>query len=61
MSVKEEISVQLKLRQLEYLNRMAMKYDLPDKSKALRCLIDYAIEKADREHDIFGEIRCHEC
>jgi hypothetical protein len=53
--------IELKQRQFDYLTEMAKKYDLPDESKAVRCLINYAIEQAERQDEIFGEIRCLHC
>ena len=37
------------------------KYDLPDQSKALRCLLDYVEEKESEWDDIFATIRCNRC
>lgn len=61
MSDKQEFTVELKPRQFDYLNAMVAKYDLPNPSKALRCLIDHAIESDDAEASIFTEIRCLDC
>ncbi|MGF1624453.1 MAG: hypothetical protein ACFCVH_06180 [Alphaproteobacteria bacterium] len=46
--------------QLAFLERMAADYNLADAGKALRTLIDFAIEEGDREQ-IFTEIRCLRC
>ena len=37
------------------------KYELPDKSKALRCLLDYVEEKEDAWDEIFATVRCNRC
>lgn len=61
MSASYEYEITLKERQHAYLKEMARKYNLADESKALRCLIDYAIEQKDAEKSIFQEIRCVDC
>jgi hypothetical protein len=61
MSASHEFQFTLKDRQRAYLAEMAKKYRLDDESKALRCLVNYAIEKKDAEADIFQEIRCQDC
>ncbi|HKK28838.1 MAG TPA: hypothetical protein VKA18_00395 [Alphaproteobacteria bacterium] len=43
-----------------YLDEMVRKYDLSDRDKALRCLLDYAIQDGNSD-EIFGEIRCLRC
>jgi len=44
--------------QLEYLELMAEKHSLPDVSKALRCLVSYAMAEPTREDAIFEVVRC---
>ena len=39
----------------------AKKHNLPDRSKALRCLITFAMEQTEQEASIFTEIRCTSC
>lgn len=46
--------------QLEWLKAMAETYSLPDASKALRVVLDHAIQDADEEQ-IFMSIRCRRC
>ena len=46
--------------QKAWLESMAEKHNLPDTSKALRVLLDFAIESGD-EGDIFDTIRCRHC
>ena len=59
--MSEEYAVELKQRQVDYLAEMAAKHDLPDRSKALRCLVNFAMAKPEQESDIFDEIRCTDC
>ena len=61
MAENETFSVELKRSQFEYLEKMASKYDLPDTSKALRCLINHAVERPEHEQDVFETIRCPDC
>ncbi len=59
--MREEHEIELKEFQKDYLARITSKYDLPDMGKAIRCLIDYAIEMEDHEVEIFKLERCHSC
>lgn len=61
MSENRTYTIELKPAQFEYLTRMKKKHDLPDESKALRCLINFALEEPGRENEIFAEIRCLDC
>jgi hypothetical protein len=45
---------------LEMLQTIVERYQLPDASKALRCLLDYAATDGDWQA-IFGEVRCRRC
>ncbi|MBM3538938.1 MAG: hypothetical protein FJX55_14025 [Alphaproteobacteria bacterium] len=45
---------------LAMLNDIAQRHGLPDASKALRCLLDYAATDGDWQA-IFGKIRCRRC
>ena len=54
-------TLELKANQVEYLDAIAKKHILPDRSKALRCLITFAMEQAEHEDSIFTEIRCANC
>ena len=54
-------TLELKEEQLAYLDEMAKKHNLPDRSKALRCLITFAMQEAGHEASIFTEIRCVNC
>ena len=44
----------------EMLTRIAERYGLPDASKALRCLLDYAATDGDWD-EIFKTVRCCRC
>ncbi|HEX4952565.1 MAG TPA: hypothetical protein VF017_04115 [Thermoanaerobaculia bacterium] len=61
MSENRKHTVELKPEQFDFLTRMTKKYDLQDESKALRCLINFAIEASGQEKEIFDEIRCTHC
>jgi aspartyl/asparaginyl-tRNA synthetase len=52
--------LEIEADQLEWLNRMAKSYSLPDASKALRVVLDHAMEDAD-EDQVFMSIRCRRC
>ena len=45
---------------LDWLEDMSTKYDLPDKDKALRIVLDYVMTEAD-EKPLFTKIRCLHC
>tara|TARA_B100001750_G_C15427033_1_gene556067 strand:+ start:560 stop:754 length:195 start_codon:yes stop_codon:yes gene_type:complete len=59
---KENINVEIEVGHLDWLANIVEKFELPDESKALRILLDYAIEEADEE-DIFDieNMRCRHC
>jgi len=44
----------------DMLKRITQKYKLADKSKALRCLLDYAATDGDWD-EIFAKVRCRRC
>ena len=44
----------------EMLLDIARRYELPDASKALRCLLDYAATDGDWD-SIFKKVRCRRC
>lgn len=52
--------LEIEADQLEWLNQMAKSYSLPDASKALRVVLDHAMEDAD-EDQVFMSIRCRRC
>lgn len=55
------ISVELESGKVEFLDQVVRKYGLPDVSKAIRCLINYARENPDQLDAIFAEVRCLDC
>ncbi len=43
------------------LEEITNKYALPDKSKTLRCLLDYVEENENEWDEIFATVRCNRC
>ena len=46
---KIELTLSLESDHLDWLSEIIQDYDLPDESKAIRILLDYAIEDADKD------------
>ena len=61
MSEKKDVSFEIYSDSEKMLEQIVDKYDLPDKSKALRCLLDYVEEKESDWDDMFATIRCNRC
>ena len=61
MSEKKEVSFEIYDDSEKMLDQIVDKYDLPDKSKALRCLLDYVEEKETDWDDMFATVRCNRC
>ena len=61
MSEKKEISFEIYSESEAMLQQIVDKYDLPDRSKALRCLMDYVEEKESEWDEMFATIRCNRC
>ena len=61
MSENIEYTLELKEDQYQFLTEMVDKYSPDDESKALRCLINFAIEESEHQESIFDEIRCRHC
>ena len=61
MSEKKDVSFEIYSDSEKMLEQITDKYDLPDKSKALRCLLDYVEEKETDWDDMFATIRCNRC
>ena len=61
MSEKKDVSFEIYSESEKMLEQITDKYDLPDKSKALRCLLDYVEEKETDWDDMFATIRCNRC
>jgi|TARA_Y100000996_G_scaffold319937_1_gene256067 hypothetical protein len=61
MSEKIDMSFEIYSDSEKLLEQIVDKYDLPDKSKALRCLLDYLEEKESDWDDMFATVRCNRC
>ena len=61
MSEKKDVSFEIYSDSEKMLEQIVDKYDLPDKSKALRCLLDYVEEKESDWDDMFTTVRCNRC
>ena len=61
MSEKKDVSFEIYDDSEKMLDQIVDKYDLPDKSKALRCLMDYVEEKESDWDDMFATVRCNRC
>ncbi len=46
---------------LEMIRKITQKYELPDESKTIRCLLDFVSEKEANWDSIFKKIRCLRC
>ena len=59
---KTELSITIESDQIDWLTEIIQDYDLPDESKVLRVLLDYAIQDVDKD-DIFSpeNMRCRHC
>ena len=58
---KIDVSFEINSDSEKLLDQIVIKYDLPDKSKALRCLLDYVEEKDSEWDEMFKTIRCNRC
>ena len=61
MSEKKDVSFEIYSDSEKMLEQINDKYDLPDKSKTLRCLLDYVEEKESDWDDMFATVRCNRC
>ena len=61
MSEKIDMSFEIYSDSEKLLEQIVDKYDLPDKSKALRCWLDYLEEKESDWDDMFATVRCNRC
>ena len=61
MSEKKDVSFEIYDDSEKMLDQIVDKYDLTDKSKALRCLMDYVEEKESDWDDMFATVRCNRC
>ena len=61
MSEKKDVSFEIYSDSEKMLEQIVEKYDLPDQSKVLGCLLDYVEEKESDWDDMFATIRCNRC
>jgi len=61
MSEKKDVSFEIYSDSEKMLDQITDKYDLPDKSKTLRCLLNYVEEKESDWDNIFATVRCNKC
>ena len=61
MFEKKDVSFEIYSDSEKMLEQIVEKYDLPDKSKALRCLLDYVEENELDWDNMFATIRCNRC
>ena len=56
------MTLELESDQLDWISEIIQDYDFPDESKAIRVLLDYAIQDGDKG-DIFSpkNMRCRHC
>lgn len=55
-----EATVKIRAGHMAWLEQMAKDHQLPDANKALRVLLEYAVQEGDVEA-IFKQVRCHHC
>jgi hypothetical protein len=58
---KATYSIELEKDMMWFLEQMTTQYDLPDVSKTVRCLVNYARYVETARDDIFAEVRCDTC
>ena len=58
---KKEITFEINTDSDEMLEKRVEEYKLPDKSKAIRVLLDYVEEKESEWDDMFATVRCNRC
>lgn len=57
---KVPITVEIEADQKEWLEEIVKKHEMPDTSKAMRVLLDFALT-FDDEDRIFEKVRCFRC
>ncbi|MEE2999032.1 MAG: hypothetical protein VX693_03850 [Pseudomonadota bacterium] len=57
---KITVSFEINSDSQDMLQEITEKYDFTDKSKAVRCLLDYVADDGDWD-EIFDTIRCNHC
>ena len=58
---KKEVIFEINIDSNEMLEKIVEEYKLPDKSKAIRVLLDYVEEKESDWDDMFATVRCNRC
>ncbi len=58
---KKKITFEINVDSDEMLKKIVEDYKLPDKSKAIRVLLDYVEEKEIEWDDMFATVRCNRC
>ena len=58
---KKKIRLEINIDSDEMLEKIVEDYKLPDKSKAIRVLLDYVQEKETDWDDMFATVRCNRC
>ncbi len=58
---KKEVTFEIYPDMDKLLDKIVDDYNLPDKSKAIRILLDYVDEKDTEWDDMFATTRCNRC
>jgi hypothetical protein len=58
---KETYTIELEKDMMAFMEQMTASYDLPDVSKAMRCLINYVRDVESARDAVFAEVRCLNC
>tara|TARA_B100000686_G_scaffold352469_1_gene454563 strand:+ start:1088 stop:1276 length:189 start_codon:yes stop_codon:yes gene_type:complete len=58
---KKEVTFEIYPDMDKLLDKIVDDYNLPDKSKAIRILLDYVDEKDSEWDDMFATTRCNRC
>tara|TARA_B100000287_G_C20221285_1_gene618185 strand:- start:348 stop:536 length:189 start_codon:yes stop_codon:yes gene_type:complete len=58
---KIEVTFEINSDMNKLLDKIVEDYNLPDKSKDIRVLLDYVEEKETEWDDMFATIRCNRC
>tara|TARA_B100001287_G_scaffold219276_1_gene188274 strand:+ start:438 stop:626 length:189 start_codon:yes stop_codon:yes gene_type:complete len=58
---KKEVTFEIYPDMDKLIDKIVNEYNLPDKSKAIRILLDYVDEKDSEWDEIFATTRCNRC
>ena len=58
---KIKMEVEIYADMVKLLDKIVDDYNLPDKSKAIRVLLDYVDEKENEWDEMFATVRCNRC